>query len=117
MLECVVDTKILLIRISQNILDYLLLCGIPKVEKNCTSKLQHIKKEKYFIAVMGEGLRAECKEGCILSQLKVNIFLYFYLIESLVKKLNTSTPKSTLMVCRSWEPADARYRLSRKLCL
>ena len=50
---------------------------------------------------MGEGLRAECKEGCILSQLKVNIFLYFYLIESLVKKLNTSTPKSTLMVCRS----------------
>jgi hypothetical protein len=47
---------------------------------------------------MGEGLLAECKEGCILSQLKVNIFLYFYLIDSLVKKLNTSTPKSTLMV-------------------
>ena len=66
---------------------------------------------------MGEGLRAECKEGCILSQLKVNIFLYFYLIDCLVKQLNTSTTKSTLMVCSSWEPADARYRLSRKLCL
>jgi hypothetical protein len=92
-----------LICILKNIHGSLLLCGIPKVEKNCTSKLQRIKKEKYFIAVMGEGLRAECKEGCILSQLKVNIFLYIYLIDSLVKKLNTSTPKSTLMVCSSWE--------------
>jgi hypothetical protein len=116
-LVCVVDMRILLIFMSGNILGCLLLCGVLKVEKNCTSELQRIKKEKYFIAVMGKGLRAQCKDGCVLSQLNVNIFLYFYLIDSLVKKLNTSTLKSTLMVCRCSEPAGVRYRLTRKLCL
>lgn len=35
---------------------------------------------------MGKCLRSQFEEGCVLPQLKVNIFLFFYLIGGIVKK-------------------------------